>query len=551
MLCLQVGLAPGATAAEPPVQPVTIARATAIPDCTLFVDAVVERGEGTAAAPLSTIAEAVEVAEAGAVICVAEGVYAEKLAPGDKPLTLAGGFKSGSGFATRDSAKYPSRAQGNGSGSFLRVEDPAPAGGLTVVDGFDISGYSQAIYRAFWESQRFDVTNNHIHDNTCSEQALAGGGVALDNVSGTIRGNVLKNNSCGRGGALFLNDGKNENSVVVEGNRFESNSGTEPDAAHGGGVYLFGNLLTIVGNLFIANTVTQWGGGLFVGAYTPGNQTTTAKLAWNVYRGNRAGNSGGGFFCDDGATCIAAHEIYDRNCGGNIMVDGGAGGSGPTTARFDHITVVGALEPDCKTPGPGLFVNTWEAQAADDYTVSNAIFWANGADRDIATACESGCKKIKLSVSHSMLAQRYQDGSIKARFGAGILEPADPAFVDLDGGDLRLRPGSPVIGKGSDGRDLGAQAGVADDGGPNALTVPPEPRKADPGRPKASKGSKPAAVPEKLTKRSLPDTGSAKQAFEDAKELGTHEAWDAFLGSYPEGFYADLARAYLQKLPGP
>lgn len=39
-----------------------------------------------------------------------------------------------------------------------------------------------------------------------------------------------------------------------------------------------------------------------------------------------------------------------------------------------------------------------------------------------------------------------------------------------------------------------------------------------------------------------------KQAFEAAKELGTVEAWDAFLSNYPSGFHADLARAYLKKM---
>lgn len=43
---------------------------------------------------------------------------------------------------------------------------------------------------------------------------------------------------------------------------------------------------------------------------------------------------------------------------------------------------------------------------------------------------------------------------------------------------------------------------------------------------------------------------SAKEAFEAAKELGTAEAWNAFLDSYPTGFHADLARAYLEKLGG-
>jgi hypothetical protein len=44
---------------------------------------------------------------------------------------------------------------------------------------------------------------------------------------------------------------------------------------------------------------------------------------------------------------------------------------------------------------------------------------------------------------------------------------------------------------------------------------------------------------------------SEKEAFESAKELGTVEAWDAFLAIFPTGFHADLARAYVKKLAGP
>lgn len=43
-------------------------------------------------------------------------------------------------------------------------------------------------------------------------------------------------------------------------------------------------------------------------------------------------------------------------------------------------------------------------------------------------------------------------------------------------------------------------------------------------------------------------SAAQRKAFESAKELGTVEAWDAFLSSYPDGFYADLARAYVKKL---
>lgn len=44
------------------------------------------------------------------------------------------------------------------------------------------------------------------------------------------------------------------------------------------------------------------------------------------------------------------------------------------------------------------------------------------------------------------------------------------------------------------------------------------------------------------------DEDAEKEAFEAAKALGTVEAWDAFLTHYPNGFRADLARAYVKKL---
>ena len=534
---------------------VRVARATAIPDCTVFVDAASDGSEGTAQSPHKTIAAAVEAAEAGAVICVAEGTYAEQIAPGEKYFTLAGGFQSGSDFTVRDSAEHVSRAKGDG-GSFIRIVDPGPQGKLTAIDGFDISGYSQAIVREFYESQRFDVTNNYIHDNVCADQTLAGAGVALHNISGTIKGNVFEKNSCGRGGALFLNDAKNENKVTVENNRVDSNAGTEPGAAHGGAFYLFGNTLTITGNEFTNNSVTQWGGGLYVGAFTQGNQPTTATMSRNVYRGNRAGDGGGGFFCDDGAKCIASHEIYDKNCGGNILVDGGSGGSAPTITRFDHITNVGALGVNCEGPGIGFFIDTYEGVAPNSHTVTNAIFWGNAPGQDFAVGCGSGCKQLKGSVDHSIVDTKYGDGSIKVTFGAGNIAPADPMFVAPDKGDFRLQADSPAAGKASDGSNLGADVGesaaAAESGEEQG---PPAPREEPPPAKKVKARADPPPEPEAAESADeAPPAASAdvsaKDAFEAAKELGTVEAWEAFIANYPDGFHAKLARAYLKKLGG-
>jgi hypothetical protein len=56
------------------------------------------------------------------------------------------------------------------------------------------------------------------------------------------------------------------------------------------------------------------------------------------------------------------------------------------------------------------------------------------------------------------------------------------------------------------------------------------------------------AIAEEAPPSSGTNQDAAKSAFESAKELGTTDAWNAFLASYPNGFYADMARAYLKKV---
>ena len=150
----------------------------------------------------------------------------------------------------------------------------------------------------------------------------------------------------------------------------------------------------------------------------PAAGNTTANLNWNVYRDNRAGNGGGGMFCDDGATCVSYHEVYDRNCGGNIFLDSGSDASGPTIARFDHLTNVGALDVGCKAPGAGVRIDKGNG-AADDYSFVNAIFWGNAPGLDFVATCDTGCGKIRVNVSHSMVQTQYRTQNVTITFGDG------------------------------------------------------------------------------------------------------------------------------------
>src|SRR3978361_280457 len=68
---------------------VTVAKAVAVPAWPVVVAAsAASSGKGTVQQPHKTIGAAVTAAEPGAVICVAEGTYAEKLTPGEKHFTL-------------------------------------------------------------------------------------------------------------------------------------------------------------------------------------------------------------------------------------------------------------------------------------------------------------------------------------------------------------------------------------------------------------------------------------------------------------------------------
>ena len=419
---------------------VKTARTTKPMPCTVFVDVAARSGgDGSLARPLRSIAKAVGGALPGAVICVAEGVYTNQIYT-DKPFTLAGGFKSGSGFTVRDSAVFVSRAQGNGQNSFVHIEDLGPSGDeLTAIDGFEITGYSQAVYRDVYYSQRFELTNNYIHDNVCSDSTPgAGAGFWLNNVSGVVAKNVFARNKCGRGGAGAVNDSANENTLSIENNRFVENSGTEPVIAHGGALYLFANKLKIIGNVFAENSATGWGGGLYLGAFTGGGQFTNAKLRWNRYHGNRAGIRGGGLFCDDSATCLSEHEIYDGNCGGNIYLDGGPDGSGPTVARFDHLTNYGALDVGCTEPGAGVVI-TKNNDAPDSYSFKNAIFFRNAKRRDFDAFCDGGCGALQVSIDYSMVRRNNSSTGVAISYGPGIVTPENPLFVAPGKGDFHLK----------------------------------------------------------------------------------------------------------------
>ncbi|MGE3149238.1 MAG: right-handed parallel beta-helix repeat-containing protein, partial [Pseudorhodoplanes sp.] len=161
---------------------------------------------------------------------------------------------------------------------------------------------------------------------------------------------------------------------------------------------------------------------------------------------------------------------------------------------------VGALDTDCKTPGMGVWIDTYDAYAADEYVFTNSIFWGNAPEKDFVTSCEKGCSAIKVSVSHSLLSKAFtQDGGIRIHLGPGNIDPIDPRFVAPGQADFRLKPGSPAIGRASDGTNLGAY-GVTAAVAASQASAPEQARKVEKAPPAVGRGSTFLGFPEKFNR---------------------------------------------------
>ena len=394
-------------------------------------------GSDTACTQVNPCALQTALAQAlgGDTIYAAEGIYTGTGAAVitiTKSITLYGGWD---GTTTtppvRDPALHPTTLDGEGArrGVYVGGNITPTLQGLRITHG-DAAGLGGYEYYGTYDAgggvyvitATVTLVDNYIFSNT----AKYGAGVFLGNSLGTLDHNtIFSNTAATAGGGVFAYKG----APTLSGNAIISNA----SSGIGGGLSLFSTASSLLHNTIASNSANQGGGGgvnvascspIFTGNVIVDNEAkfgggirlwySRSPLTNNLIADNRATVSGSGLWIG-GSTPSLRHTTLARNTGGDgsgvFVTDAG---SRPSTVILTNTILVS------HTVGIS-------ATAGSTATLGGTL-WANGrdggGDGDIVT------------------------GTVNIW--------GDPDFVNPDGGNYHLGPGSAAI-------DAGVDAGVLTD----------------------------------------------------------------------------------------
>ncbi|MFO7698729.1 MAG: PKD domain-containing protein [Anaerolineae bacterium] len=357
---------------------------------TLFVDASApgpdHDGNSWATAYLD-LQDALATAIAGDQIWIADGRYTP--GPAGSPavtFTIREGVALYGGFA--------------GGETTLDARDPALhatvlSGDLAGDDAVDAAGVTLTAGDIVGTNAYHVVTVNGVTSATVLDGVIITGGDARTGAASTY------------GGGLHVTS----SALVIREVAFVGNA-----AASGGALYLTGSTASLADSVFEGNLATARGGAAVF-------QNGAPTIAGALFRGNTAATDDGGaiasFASNPALTNVALVHNSSADRGGAIYIYDGA----PVLA---NVTIAG----NTGVEGTALYVGNSATP-----TVTNAIIWANEPSASVPISVQSGTPAISYSL--------VQGGHT----GEENLD-ADPLFVDLAAGDLRLQEGSPAIDAG-------------------------------------------------------------------------------------------------------
>jgi len=399
-------------------------------------------GTGTACtqgAPC-TLQTALSQATTGETIYVAQGTYTgtgSAVVTVTNSITLYGGWDGApTGEILRDPGTYPTTFDGENQRRVVYINGRiAPTLDGFIITGGDATNASTDALRGggiYSNHAGPLVTNNVITDNVAcrANTRCRGGGIYLVDASAStvVSDNLIISNTAntigtGQGGGLYLGWSR---AVRIRNNTFQSNVVGTISNSMGGGMYLISSPALVSGNLIQYNVATPDGTGFGGGLYTEDSSIT---FDGNTVISNTSGH--GALAFARGTHLTATNNIIAQNVGG-VFVRGNA--TYPFAAALSHNTIA--------DNGDGGIVGWWYTNYATLILTNNIIVsHTNGIDFE-----EDDTSAV--TATYTLFYGNDTDVNGDAITSTHEITGSAPRFVDPEGWNYHVLPGSPAIDAG-------------------------------------------------------------------------------------------------------
>jgi len=373
--------------------------------------------------PCATMQHAVDQAQAGDEVRVAEGTYvgADPVVHVSESITVTGGYTTPN-WITSDPELHPVYVDARAGGRAMVITGPVTVtvDGLRLLNG-SVSDQGGGLYI---HTAAVTLANSQVYSNVASGAGCSGGGIYAEGGDLAIRATQVYSNVAGGGGGGVYQGG---GSFTLDSSYVYSNG-----AVTGAGLFLKDVEVFLTGNRIFTNTSTALGGGLYISDTTVSGDV--GLLERNVIVGNYASAEGGGIAVQlgGGDLITLTNNVVAANhsgAGGDGLYLWGEGGIAEGHLR--HNTVADNGEH-------GLRVGNFILAMSNTVLVSHTV----------GITTETGAN---VAADHTLW---HATGSYTDTAGGGVIATVndlvgDPKFAGPAGGDYHIQGDSAAVGAGA------------------------------------------------------------------------------------------------------